>query len=311
VRISKLLRGWIFSLHSSIARNKLTARFYLWSCILLLKNLPSSRFKRRAIFVLSSIKWPITSFKPQLVRVGESTNMMLIPHRQEFDFETLFVRSFSYEKEVFSLLEKRIQMYDAIIEIGANIGIYTIFFGKQFQRLGKSVPIFSFEPSLEAFYRLQQNLRNNNLNDDINIFNCAVSDKSGLVEFFEPEDHLTNGSLLFDFANKFGLNVTTMKVLSVGNSELTELIKHKQKLLLKMDVEGAEARLVIGLQKLIEEKQPDILIEVLPAFQDELNQLSYLLESYNLYSITNGELTEQKRFIANTSSRDYLLLPKH
>jgi len=50
-------------------------------------------------------------------------NVSIVPHLGEFDFAAHICRRMKYEREVVSWLSDR--QYDFVIEIGANVGIYT------------------------------------------------------------------------------------------------------------------------------------------------------------------------------------------
>jgi FkbM family methyltransferase len=224
----------------------------------------------------------------------------------EFDFEALFFRGLAYEREVFALLEQRLDQYDAIVEIGANVGVYTAYFAKACTE-GQS--IFAFEPSRKAFARLKENLALNG-GARVQPFNMAVTDKPGLVSFFEPAGHLTNGSLKRDFAAFFSENVQTSTVEAVDGTFLAKLLAPYRRPLLKIDVEGAEAEVLRGLAPLIGAVRPDLIIEVLNDYESALNALDFVTGPYRLLNITSDGLREKSHFEADGQYRDYLLVPR-
>ena len=59
-----------------------------------------------------------------------------------------------HEPEVFAFLLKKMAGYDTVVEIGANVGLYTIFFSKLLPRPDDRPRILSFEPSRRAFAEL-------------------------------------------------------------------------------------------------------------------------------------------------------------
>jgi Methyltransferase FkbM domain len=81
-------------------------------------------------------------------------------------------------------------------------------------------------------------------------------------------------------------------------------------LLIKIDVEGAEAAVLNGLIPLILAQQPKLVIEVLEPSVDQLNALRFLHENYWLCMIADDGLKELPELIAHANSRDYLLIPK-
>ena len=235
--------------------------------------------------------------------MGGGFTFKLIPHIGEFDFGAHFLKTLRYEEEVLQWLKKR--RYETIIEIGANIGIYTLVFS---QIVGADGEVYSFEPSREAYRRLLQNLAVN-ATRNVHTFQCAVTTSIGFAKFYEPEDHLTNGSLSLEFASTFSPQVRSSMVMTLNGANLQQLIPMGRRVLLKIDVEGAESRVLRSLQKLIESYKPDIVIEVLETSVEELNSLRFLkLSGYELYNLTLDGPVKQQSFVA-TRFRDYCLLP--
>ncbi len=220
----------------------------------------------------------------------------------------LFGTSLEYEQEVFCLIESRMAHYDAVVDIGANVGVYTIFFAKLFETLNKPAHVFAFEPSRKAFLRLIQNIGANSA-PKVHIFNCAVAQQSGFSQFYEPQDHLTNGSLYTAFAEMFSPNVAVNAVMTISGEKVSSLVDSYQRVLLKIDVEGAESVVLGSMAEFILSKKPDIVLEVLPTQEDALNGLDFLLDNYRLFNITDQGLIEHEALVAGRF-RDYLLVPQ-
>lgn len=148
------------------------------------------------------INWPQIAFRPRSVVVGARTKIVLTPHVGEFDWAALFSKRLDYERSVFCWLEQNAnERYDIVIEIGANVGIYSVFFdtlisSRPGSRLRK---VIVFEPSLEPYTRLVENLKANKATFVLP-FRAAVADATGFRTFYEPKDHLTNGSFVERFA---------------------------------------------------------------------------------------------------------------
>lgn len=292
-------------LHRVIASRPYLASRYLRAIGGLARRLPDSLNKRRVVNTLKATRWPDIILPDQTVRLGPTCDVRLVPHVGEFDFEALFFRELAYEHEVFALLESRLDRYDAIVEIGANVGIFTTYFAKA--RAGQ-LAIFAFEPSRRAFARLQENLALNRATG-VQPFNMAVTDRVGPVAFFEPAGHLTNGSLKRDFAAIFSADIATSTVQAVDGRFLGDLLSPYQRPLIKIDVEGAEAQVLRGLAQVIATARPDLIIEVLDDSEDALNALEFIAGDYQLFNITDVGLVEKHRFEADSRHRDYLLVP--
>jgi hypothetical protein len=169
-----------------VARSPLAARLYLGALSRALRNFAPARIRQQMLNSINSVNWPFAEFAPRSVRLGSSIEVCLIPHPGEFDMEAMASRALSYEAELFAFLEPRLPAYDAVIEIGANVGVFSLFFARALTRTGrKNARVFAFEPSREAFFRLLANAR---LNPSPNLipFNCAV-DQNRLSRFLRAQ----------------------------------------------------------------------------------------------------------------------------
>jgi FkbM family methyltransferase len=246
-------------------------------------------------------------FGAKIVTVGNNTKISLIPHLGEFDEAALFTKTLDYETPVFEWLAANAPTkYDLIIEIGANVGIYTVFLDSLTKLPGsKLAKIIAFEPSPEAFRRLLENLDVNKAQHVLAV-QAAIAPKSGVETFFEPAGHLTNGSFVREFAALFSKSITETEVVAIGVGELEKYLDDARKALIKIDVEGFEPVLVGSLGSAIEKYHPDLLIEVFDATAEQLEQMS-TLRRYRKFLITSDGLLESQHLFACSRFRDWLL----
>ena len=172
---------------------------------------------------------------------------------------------------------------DIIFDVGANIGSKSIIFS----RIAKKV--ISFEPTDQCIHIL----KNRNLNSNIEIIKCALSNENSIKNFYEVEDDSAYSSL----SNKH-IEKKVSKDLHV-NSKLinTYTLDHFVKVygapsFIKIDVEGYEKEVISGLTK------PVKLISFesnLPQFLDEsieiINYLDKISNGNYKYNFTSeGDL---------------------
>ena len=295
-------------LHRALAGRPAAARAY-FRALSVLRRAPDGRYKQRVLNSIASAQWLDPELPFHEVRVGRRTRIRLRPHPGEFDMRALLDPQLAYEDVVFEWLESAVSSYDTIVEVGANVGVYTAFFGKHQQPSARGLRprIVAFEPSTEACHRLQENLRANRVSAEVH--QCAVAEQAGVVEFFEPAGHLTNASLDVAFARLFSRDVAVRRVVAVDGVMLAQMVGDAPgRCLLKIDVEGAESRVLRSLRGFIASQEPDILIEVLPEFVAELNSVDFLRAAgYRFYHIGSGRLTETDGFEGSAISRDMLL----
>jgi len=291
-----------YGLHASISRNRWLSELYLNAAGRLCRRLRDRPWKHFVLNSIYSVPWPAMQLKQVTTHfpAGE-LEAVLFPNLDDLGFQAHLYRRLPYESEVFQWLTSR--SYRTIVEIGANVGVFSLFLAKRFPQAA----VYSFEPSRKVFSRLLANVAANDC-PNLSVFNCAISSESGFLNFFEPAGHLTNGSLHASFASIFSPQVATTSVPVLAGC-LIEPLFAQPPFLVKLDVEGAEPEVLQSLQGLIGRHRPDLLIEALPTTEAALNDLAFLRDgSYHLFNIQPRGLVEQERFIAG-QYRDYAVLP--
>lgn len=298
----KVLGG---AFHRAVARSRPISATYFKLLPFVVKRLPNTMRQqiRNSIF---SVHWAPVTLPVQTICVGNGTRIRLRPHLQEFDFEALLSDRLGYEPELFAFIEKRIGNYDVAIEIGANVGVFTVFISVAAKLHSHPLKVYAFEPSRRAYARLLENIDLNGLTH-LDAFNCAVSDLTGFVDFFEPEGHFTNGSLDEEFASQFSAHIQRRRIFAVNGELVDALVSSKDRLLLKIDVEGAEPKVLNTLEPLMRRVRPDLVVEVLAPVADDLNRIRWLKElGYQFFHLTPYGPVERDQFEA-FESRDYFL----
>ncbi len=158
-----------------------------------------------------------------------------------FDVDCFSRESLRYLYEEIFAREEYMLESDAqeplIFDCGANIGIATMFF----KWLYPNSTVVAFEADPASFQLLERNIEKNRLKD-VSAHNVALWDENGQIPFFvnagEP------GSLLMStHANRMS---GQQKEITVEARRLSEFINAPVDLL-KLDVEGAEAKVIADL----------------------------------------------------------------
>ena len=137
---------------------------------------------------------------------------------------------------------------DSIIDVGAHIGLFSLF-ASQFCKKGK---IFSFEPIKENFELLKENIRINDITN-ISLFNEAISNTTSKITLYQNEDEAGH--------SKF---IKTSKSIQVNSKAFKEFIDEREIEkcgLLKLDCEGSEYEIIESLPPKYFEKFKKIIIE--------------------------------------------------
>jgi len=140
---------------------------------------------------------------------------------------------------------------DVIVDIGANIGDYTIHASKKVLPEGK---IISIEANPTTFERLVKNLKLNDIKN-VQALNIAVFNERKKVRLYQAEINAAD-SIIFKGEKYTEVQADTLDniIESLGGFSIDWL---------KIDVEGAELFVLQGAKKLLEEnKQIKVILEI-------------------------------------------------
>jgi FkbM family methyltransferase len=190
-----------------------------------------------------------------------------------------------------------------VMDIGANIGIYTILLSHIYPK----AKIIAIEASPTIFEMLRSNCKLNNLvfsGSNVLLINKAISDKDDITtEFYEKhsmstmlKEFLTNLSSTI-LTNQDELNKRVIRTITIDN--LVETININEISLLKIDVEGAEVLALKGaIKTLTQKKIKNMIIEYHSL--ENYNYIVKLLEEEELgYTIVNSQerFNKEKEFV--------------
>lgn len=140
------------------------------------------------------------------------------------------------------------------IDIGANIGYFTILMA----RLCKFV--FAFEPDNDNFVLLRNNINLNKINNVVAFCNAVTNDNEGAVQLHECT---FNRGMHRIYPSKWCEGKVT-KVKGVRLDDFNQIRQFEKINFVKLDIEGAELGALKGMEKLIYENKPVLLIEFHP-----------------------------------------------
>lgn len=167
--------------------------------------------------------------------------------------ERVIFKKGSYEEGTLWCFNKILKKEDIVADIGANIGLTSIYASKLVGRKGR---VFSFEPMPSTYDILGVNIKLNNLKNIVAI-NSALSDFEGEAELFDNL-HINRGAAsMFSDKNEMGVKISVSTLdnfISKYNISNLDFIK--------IDVEGAEYPMLLGGLKLLKsENKPIICLE--------------------------------------------------
>jgi FkbM family methyltransferase len=199
----------------------------------------------------------------------------------------------TYEPGVVRGLEELIQPGWTVVDVGANIGYFTLLMAN---RVGPQGKVIAFEPLSENFRILKENIK---LNDHTNVVaeNYALMSRAERIELRSA----TPGAITWVASVRIDEQsaVESQSVEAVTLDEYVEKNGSAKIDFLKIDVEGAEASVLEGATNLLDRDRPTLLIEMheLDRFKDQHPAILKLREhNYQLRSL--GIRDWQEHFIA-------------
>ena len=199
----------------------------------------------------------------------------------------------SFEPNEFAFLDRVLRPGMTFVDIGANEGLYTLFVAS---RVGPSGRVVAVEPSSRERNLLEANLARNRLHD-VTVVPHALADAAGSAELKiasgEHGGHNTLGQFIYEsdaLAARENVTVETLDGL------VTRLGLDRADVI-KIDVEGAELKLLQGGRGLLSQRHPVLLIEAneqalrqqgasTAAVVDLLRALDYQIHVFNESGMT-------------------------
>ena len=145
------------------------------------------------------------------------------------------------------IIRDNIKEGDIVIDIGANIGYFTLIFA---QLAGTTGKVFAFEPEPKNFELLQKNVKVNDYSNTINE-NYAVSDSNGNVSLF-----LAKNGIVGHRISNFDINLNSILVKKITLDDYFTKLNLIDKInFVKIDVEGFEFGVLKGMTRIIEKSK--------------------------------------------------------
>jgi len=248
--------------------------------------------------VKTALRFLRSRLKSNFVNTTEGHKMFLDP----LDSLALSINKV-YEEFETEMVKKIIKEGDAVVDIGANIGYYTLIFAKLVKNKGR---VIAFEPEPNNFKLLEKNLEINGYkNVDIN--QKAVSSNTGRTTLYLDETNLGGHTM--------GKKIPNQKSIEIDSIKLDDYFKNYDRKIdfIKMDVEGAEMEAIKGMFTILQNSHDiKILSEFdvnhLKKFNVKPEDFLQILEDFgfNIYSLQKKKVKPfgVKKFLEKCKSKN-------
>lgn len=194
----------------------------------------------------------------------------------------------NYEAAEIRLVKQSIKTDMTVVDIGANIGYFTLLFS---QLSGKNGRVLAFEPEPENLGFLEKNIQVNNCKN-IEVVAVALAESKGYIDFFVPEHTRSTASMVAsNLIYEKGVNKISVPTESLD--EYLSSIGVSKVDFIKIDVQGAENIVFKGGQKTLAQEHLSIMMEYWPYGMNKAGtNVSEYLKMFEQYNFTFFELKE-------------------
>jgi len=217
----------------------------------------------------------------------------------------------SLERDL-TFVKKLLGPGDCVVDIGGNIGIYTVFLSRL---VGDNGSVHSFEPIPLTFEILSNNVSHLGLRN-VRLHNIALSDsdRPGVMEI--PR-YRSGGENLYQARVVHNLrNTCSLRMVPVQFKLLDNIFSHPTKPIsfIKIDVEGHEFQVINGSKQIIHDFKPALLIEMTEN-PDEVQSTACIIcnwlsqEGYSCYWLDDLQL--KRRCYGDNSVNYFFLTDDH
>ena len=179
-------------------------------------------------------------------------------------------------------------------DVGANIGLYTIYAAKS-----RNCRVYAFEPSVFNLELLARNIFSNALQEKVTIVPIALSDKVGSSMF-----RMSNtdwGGALSTFGESFDQNGNVMnevfefQTIGVSMNDAVRLLEIPLPKFIKIDVDGIEHFILRGGTDVLN-KVESVLVEINDDFAEQAEQTEQHLKNAGLSLYRKYDLGEGNQY---------------
>jgi FkbM family methyltransferase len=161
------------------------------------------------------------------------------------------IAGLDYEPELRWVLAQ-LKMGDLFIDVGANIGIYSVFAAR---KVGEKGRVFAIEPSEGASAMIKKNVHANGLSKIVNVIKAAASDQPGSL-YISGNSTQWNTLQLSPSPPGERVAVTTIDQVLTGHGESNGKVR-----CIKIDAEGVETQVLRGAKKTLQKHKPMVVFE--------------------------------------------------
>lgn len=209
---------------------------------------------------LAVLLWRIVAWKLHRLRRNQpvvplhshsSMKLNAAPHEHGIQAAVFLFRD-AYEPSVRHAIDTYVKEGDAVYDIGANLGLWTL---RMLERVGESGSVCAFEPNPETAERLESNIALSG-HKHAQIRALALGSENGTLTLYVPDD-VGRSSLAAESDTDRKIDVPVRPLDDIWMEQGRPHISF-----VKMDIEGAEPLVFRGAREFFKASRPVVCCEV-------------------------------------------------
>jgi len=185
-----------------------------------------------------------------------------------------------WEHRTINLMKQQVHEGMIVLDIGANIGMYSILLSKLVGSYGR---VYAFEPDSSTFNILTQNLSLSKC-ENVFPFKIAISDSNSFVKMTKPTDQSGDAFHFIQPTSDFGDSSNIVQTITLDQFLLEQNIPQVD--FIKIDIEGAELLCLIGARNLISGPKSPVL--VCECYEEFLQRFGKRISDVLIYMDSKG-----------------------
>lgn len=184
--------------------------------------------------------------------------------RLGYAYGARLAKQHAYEPDIAVPFAAAIQPGVTVLDIGAHVGVLSLIAA---QRVGPRGRVVAFEPAPASLAALRAHCRYNGaVGDRVTIAPVVASDAEGTVPFYTFGDSMAASLAKANVAELNAQHPTTVTSVEVRAVRLDHYCVERGWTIdvIKIDVEGAELRVLRGARALLERDRPRVFCEIHP-----------------------------------------------
>lgn len=200
---------------------------------------------------------------------------------------------------------------DIFYDVGANIGMFSLFVAKHWQG---GVKVFAFEPSSPTYATLIRNVVLNQFQDIITCFEVALGSKTAIGTFnysdLDAGSALHALNSLLDNKRESFTPVFRQPILSYSLDDLVEKFGIPMPNHVKIDVDGTEPDVISGFEKILASGAvKTVLIEMLDLVENDERTLG-IKQKFASFGFEQKKMIVHNKKPGFPRTSDYLFVQK-